>query len=66
MVRFADARSHPMQPCATMALLVSIRQDVLQLIGLWALLGGLRTCRNEGVLEVGAYAPDGNEGAFNF
>jgi len=34
MERFADARSHPMQPCATIALLVSIRQDVLQLIRL--------------------------------
>jgi hypothetical protein len=43
MERVADARAHPMQACATMALLVSIRQDVLQLIRLWALLGVLRT-----------------------
>jgi hypothetical protein len=33
-----------MQPCATIALLMSIRQGVLQLIKLRALLGGLRTC----------------------
>jgi hypothetical protein len=37
-----------MQPCvATIALLVSIRQHVLQQIRLWALLGGLRSCRCE-------------------
>jgi hypothetical protein len=44
MERFADACSHPMQPCATIGLLVSIGQDVLQLIRLWALLSSLRTC----------------------
>jgi hypothetical protein len=43
MERFADARSHPMQPGATIALLVSNRQDVLQLISLWALLTDVRT-----------------------
>jgi hypothetical protein len=42
--RFAGARSHPAQACATITLLASIRQDVLQLIRLRALPGGLRTC----------------------
>lgn len=44
MERFADARSPPVQPCVTPALLESIRHDVLQLIRLRALPGGLRTC----------------------
>ena len=34
-----DARSHPMLPCAAIALLVSVREDILRLIRLWALLG---------------------------
>jgi hypothetical protein len=33
--RFAGARSHPVQACATTALLASIRQDALQLIRPW-------------------------------
>ena len=37
--RFAGARSHPMQPCAAIAVLVSVREDVLRLLRLWALLG---------------------------
>lgn len=39
MERFADARSHPVQPCATIALLPSIPQDVHQLIRLSGLPG---------------------------
>jgi hypothetical protein len=57
MERYADARSRPMQPCATIAPLVSIRQDVLQLIRPWALLGGLRTCRCECGRVAGIAAP---------
>jgi hypothetical protein len=48
-MEYADACSHPVQPCSTIVLLVSVRQDVHQLIGLRALLGALRSCRNEGV-----------------
>ena len=43
MERSGDARSHPLQPCVTVALLVSVRRDVLRLIRSWALPGASRT-----------------------
>jgi len=58
MERFAAACSHPMQPCATIALSVSSRQDVLRLIRLRALLTGLRTGRIEGVAPGRIYAEE--------
>jgi hypothetical protein len=48
-MEYADACSHPVQPCSTIVLFVSVRQDVHQLIGLRALLGALRSCRIEDV-----------------
>ena len=45
LMEYADACSHPVQPCSTIVLFVSVRQDVHQLIGLRALLGALRSCR---------------------
>jgi hypothetical protein len=59
MERFAHNRSHPMQPGATIALLMSNRQDVFQQIRLWALLSDLRTCRNEYFIRAHIYVRTG-------
>lgn len=56
---FTDARSHRIQPGATIALLVSIVQDVLRLIRPRALFGSLRSCRNEYFMRAHIYAQTG-------
>lgn len=52
----AGACSQPIQPRTTIALFVSVRQDVHQLIRLRTLLGALLSCRNEYVGYPHAYA----------